>query len=115
MRLPLTFLLLSLAASAGARADCVMPTDNVGIPDGTSASLDQMTAALEEVNAYRAELAEYRDCLDKEREALEKGKAEAEVLALNITRFNAAVDAETRIGERMNEQIRAYNAAQNDD
>jgi len=115
MRMPVTFLMLSLASVSLARADCSMPPANVEIPDGTKATLEEMTEASQAVRSYIGSLEEYTACLDSESAKLAKEKAADELRALNITRHNAAVQTMEDTAARMNAAIRAYNQAQSDE
>lgn len=114
MRMPVTILMLSLAGASLAQADCVMPTTSIDIPDGASATLEQMTEANQAVRAYIATLEEYTACLDAENAKLGTDDAANQLRALNQTRHNAAVQTMEDFAGRMNESIRAYNQAQSD-
>lgn len=115
MRMPVTILMLSLAGASLARADCVMPTGNVDVPDGSAATLEQMTEASQAVRTYIGSLEEYTACLDAENAKLGTDEVANELRALNITRHNAAVQTMEDTAARMNAAIRAYNEAQSDD
>jgi hypothetical protein len=115
MRMPVTILMLSLAGASLAQADCVMPTQSVDIPDGASATLEQMTNASQAVRGYIGSLEEYTACLDAESAKLGQDDAANQRRALNVTRYNAAVQTMEDTAARMNSAIRAYNQAQSDD
>lgn len=115
MRMPVTILMLSLAGASLAQADCVMPTATVDVPDGATATLEQMTEASQAVRAYIGSLEEYTACLDAENAQLGQDDAANELRALNVTRHNAAVQTMEDTAARMNAAIRAYNQAQSDD
>ena len=95
------------------------------LPDGSSASKDQMIAAQTSVKAFLAAVDEYLTCLEEEEkdaiaalpeidesdEEAVKGR-EAEVKRrddLLSKRFEAANEEKFLFGEKWNQQVRAYN------
>jgi hypothetical protein len=96
--------------AAPAAAECLLP-DTPLLPEGRTASKDQMIAASRAVKAYQVELVAYRDCLDVETAALgEDGpvKERAQLVALH----DDSVDLEDALATRFNSQVRDYKAAQ---
>ena len=87
------------------------------IPDGSTASKDEMLAAKADVSTFLASVDEYLTCL----EATEK-TAVAELKnpdpselqrrdEMLSQKFDAANDEKALVGEQFNQQVRAYNAA----
>ena len=85
------------------------------IPDGSTASKDELIAAKNSVQDFMANVDEYLICVEGE----EKAAVEAmdnpseEVLQrrdeMINKKFNAANDEKALLGEQFNQQIRAYN------
>jgi hypothetical protein len=90
-------------------AECSYPRE-VSIPDGATASNDDMVKGQTLVKQYMAEMEGYLDCLDQE-EATIPEKQTPEAKQLHLQRHNAAVDAMEAMAAKFNEQIRAYKQA----
>lgn len=110
--------ILGLAGLAvAAQAECVYPEQGVEMPDGATASKDEMIDTQKAVKDYIAAMEDYLDCLKKEHAAAvaEAGEdVDAEVAArreaMYTKRHDAAVDQMHLVGARFNEQVRAYKA-----
>ncbi len=103
-----------LAATAG--ATCVYPRPPENLPDGATATLDQMVAAQTAVKQFDKDIAAYNACLDMELQSImastELNDArKAELQAMQAKKNNAAVDEAQSVADRFNEQLRAYKAA----
>ena len=88
-----------------------------GIPDGSSASKDELLAAKDAVGAFLAGVDDYLTCIENaEKEAVAKLenpnpddlKRRDEMIS---KKFDAANDEKALVGEEFNQQVRAYNAA----
>ena len=111
MRSPISLALLLLAVSlAPAAQACEYPAD-LKLPDGKSATQEEMSAAVTEMKKYQANMEAYRACLDAEFAALPVEQQTPEVNALHVKKYNAAVDAETAEAAAFNDQVRAFKAA----
>jgi hypothetical protein len=99
------------AMSCGVFAASACETPSlVTIPDGKTATKDQMVAAQAEVRAYVAAMQEYQACVESEIQA--KGEdAPAEYKALMNARYNTAATEMETVANAFNEQVRAFNAA----
>src|ERR1700677_3815677 len=115
--IPLT-LVLALGAAAAAQADCTYPRSPDKIPDGATASKDQMIAAKNDVPPYNNEMNAYLDCIKLEIQALpkdanmskdDKAKAAAQEKLLD-QKNNAAVDELNAVVGRFNEQLKIWKA-----
>jgi hypothetical protein len=117
--IPLT-LVFALGSAAHAQATCTYPRAPDTIPDGNTASKEEMIAAKNEVNRYNTEMNAYLDCLKLEINAAtpkdpsklskdEKAKAEEQEKILT-QKNNAAVDELQAIVGRFNDQLKAYKA-----
>ena len=96
-----------LASSASVA--CEYP-QKVEVPDGTTASEEQMITGQRAVKTYMAAMEEYLACLDKETD-LEDEETSDEQKAILVSKHNAAVDEMESIAQAFNEQVRAYKAA----
>jgi hypothetical protein len=110
-RLASSFLAAFIGAAAlpSAGAACTYPAEVV-IPDGRTATKEQMMAASAAVKEYMAKVDEYLACLDKEEADLGDAVTE-EQKQIHTSRHNAAVDALNAVAARYNEQVREYKKA----
>jgi hypothetical protein len=74
-----TVILTSVAtlSAASAFAACEYP-DEIAVPDGSQASMDEMLAAQQSVKSYMANMEDYLKCLDDESATLGDAETEAE-------------------------------------
>lgn len=114
------FLAASLLIAAPTLA-CDYP-ERPTIPDGTTASKDDMLAAAAGVKEYLANVDTYLTCIEGvEKEAIEamENPTEEEIASRTENldkRFAAANEEKALVGEMFNQQVRAYNAkAKSDD
>lgn len=112
MRSPLFIapLLLAFSLTPAAQA-CDYPAD-LKIPDGKTATQEEITAASAAVKKYLADLEAYNACLDTEFAALPVEQQTPEATAMKNKKYNAAVDAMEAEAAAFNEQLRAFKAAQ---
>jgi hypothetical protein len=105
--------LLLIAQSALA---CDYPERIDNVPDGNSATRDEMVAGKKAVQSYLAEMEDYLSCIeDEEAQALNTmGKVDDETKRQRKLTFdkkyNAAVEEMNLVAEQFNIQLRAYNA-----
>jgi hypothetical protein len=94
--------------------------DRPRMPDGATASKDELLAAKAEVQGYVAAVDEYLICVESTEQeavaALENPTAEElqrrdELLS---QKFDAANEEKALVGEQFNQQIRAYNQKRKD-
>jgi len=87
------------------------------IPDGSTASKEELLAAKDAVGAFLAGVDEYLTCIENaEKEAVaalenpdpEDLKRRDEMIS---SKFDAANEEKALVGEQFNQQVRAYNAA----
>lgn len=103
-----TVALASALGFAGAFA-CEMPT-MIDVPDGETATTDEMVEARNAVTAYLASMEEYLACVDREI-AAEGDDAPEEFQALMIQRYNSAVSEMETVAAAFNQELRAFRAA----
>lgn len=120
-------ILMLLAGSANAA--CSYPAAPTNIPDGETATREQMIAAKQEVAKYNEEMTAYLNCIKleydssmaelakqnagksgEEMKAFEAQKQESE--KKQIAKHNAAVDEVTAVVDRFNQQLRAFTKKQ---
>jgi len=102
-------LVVSCCIAAPAFAQCDSPT-MVSIPDGATATLDDMLAAQSAVRDYLGAMEEYLACLNEEIEAQDDETPE-EMQALMVERHNSGVTEMETVAATFNEQRVAYQEA----
>jgi hypothetical protein len=110
--MPIAALLVAFAAGA-VYADCKIPDATVQVPDGATATKDEMVTAHKAVVAYDAAVKAYSDCLaqdltDKIAAGGDKTKLPAEYAKLN----DAQVEKVQQLADKFNAELKAYKAAQ---
>ncbi|HEX2138754.1 MAG TPA: hypothetical protein VHG33_03470 [Woeseiaceae bacterium] len=112
-RLSLTACCLSTVLFAGTGLACDYP-DKPTLPNGSSASKEEMIDGQKDVNAYIKELESYQECLVEEEEAAraEMGELEPEALqqreALLTKKYNAAHDEMLKAAADFNAELKEY-------
>lgn len=86
------------------------------IPDGSTATMEEMIAGQTAVKAFQSAVADYRGCQDGRMEALkaavEEGDPDAAPAYEAATdAYNKSVTVEEGVAEQFNQSIRAYKAA----
>lgn len=118
LSLPRAALGVILALSAGAAAaqgTCIYPRPPETIPDGQTATREQMVEAYAAVKQFDTDIAAYNACLDLELQSIlanpELAEADKErVRAMQAQKNNAAVDHAEQVAQNFNDQLRAFNA-----
>ncbi len=106
------------ALSAGtAYADCPYPPAPTNLPDGRTATLDDMLAGQKTVKEYQKAIDDYVACIDKELDAqIAKGgdslkpQQKADLQHVEAQKHNAAIDQEQAVADRFNEQVKVFKA-----
>jgi hypothetical protein len=113
--LPLT--LLAALAAAPVYADCTPPNNDVKIPDGATATKDQMLAAQHAIKDADAAIATFSDCLRAEQDAkIAAGGdklTDADKLKISteyVNRQNVEVEKLQKLADQFNVELRAYKA-----
>jgi hypothetical protein len=108
---------IAALCSAPAFADCPYPSGPKKIPDGNSASLDEMLAMKKAVKQYDDDTTVYLTCIQKEHDAAlaalgEKvtDKQKADLDRIEADRHNAALAQLQGVADKFNEQVRVYKA-----
>jgi hypothetical protein len=111
---------LALAISGAAEATCIYPRAPDRVPDGATATFEQMATAQKAVQQFNEDINAYNACLDLEMVNLEKSGAYdqnrlAELRAMQAKKNNAAVDEVQALADRFNEQLRIFKSRDKQD
>jgi hypothetical protein len=106
------------ALTAGpAYADCPYPPAPAKIPDGATATMEDMLAGQKAVKEYDTAINQYVACIDKElKDSVAKGgdqlkpEQKADMEKVEAQKHNAAIDQEQSVADRFNEQVKAFKA-----
>ena len=108
---------LALGSTVSIAEECTAPS-MPSLPDGATASLEQMLAGQQAVKAYQASNTEYRTCLEPQVSAAEvaaagdsPGPELQESLKQLNEEYNASVSNEEELAAQFNTQLKAYKAA----
>ena len=93
---------------------CDYPAPPKSLPDGSSATIDEMKGGVKVIAAYQEKMSTYLACIEADEvvglQALaeddEEGKKQRK--AMFDKKYNAAVDEQTRTVEAFNAEIREY-------
>ena len=113
MKIMLTVALLAAFAAGTAYADCAIPDATVQVPDGATATKEEMLTAHKAVVAYDAAVKAYSDCLaqdltDKIAAGADKTKLPVQYAKLN----DAQVEKVQQLADKFNTELKAFKAAQ---
>jgi predicted outer membrane protein len=106
-------IMVALAAGpACASADCTAPNATaIAIPDGSTATRDQMVAAQRAVKAYDTAVKAYGDCLQQQLDAQVSAGANKQQLSVQYDKMNNdQVDKLQKLADKFNEELRAFKA-----
>ena len=110
-------LLAGLLAVGAASAECSYPKSPSGLPDGSTASQDEMVGGMKTIKEYNAAVSTYLECLESEMNTrIEAAGADApaeqveQIKAIHTKRHNAAVEELESTAARFNEQVKVYKA-----
>jgi len=113
--LPVTIFAVLCAGTA--LAECPAPASTVNVPDGNTATMQEMLAAQSAVKTYDADVKAFAACLQTEQDAaVAKGGAnmtESERTAINkryTEMQNVEVDKLKKVADQFNAALKAYRA-----
>jgi len=95
-------LLAALSCALPAWAGCSLPLAPSKVPDGTSASTEEMLAAMQTLKRYNNDVGNYIKCLEFEASQNRLSRDE------QAREHNAAVDGLQTIAAKFNEQVRLF-------
>jgi|SRR5687767_2568694 len=110
-------LILGALAAGPVHAACSYPRAPANVPDGSTATKEEMKAAQQAFQAYNNAIKAYTDCLNLEHdERIAKDPAaltedqKKELERMRAQKNNAAIDEAEAVTARFNEQVRLFNA-----
>lgn len=110
-------LLTGLLGAATADAECIYPKAPASIPDGATATQDEMVAGMKAIKEYNGQVTAYLSCLEMEMNSrIEAAGPEAppeqveQIRAIHSKRHNAAVEELEGHAARFNEQVKTFKA-----
>jgi hypothetical protein len=113
--LPLS--LIAALAAAPVFAECVVPQNEVKIPNGTKATMDEMLAAKHAIQEADTAVQAYSQCIKAEQDAKiaaggpdMKDEEKTKIATAYTARINEQVDKVQALGDRFNVEVRAYKA-----
>jgi hypothetical protein len=108
-------LLLAGILGSAAHGECVYPKAPTSMPDGMTATQEEMVAGMQTIKEYNDQVTAYLECLDKETQArIEAAGPDApadkiaQIKAIHSKRHNAAVEELEANAARFNEQVKAF-------
>jgi hypothetical protein len=113
--------LIGALAAGQAYGACTYPTPPDTLPDGRTATRDEMLTGKKKVVDFDNAIGAYTSCLKLEADAAlvkspdltdEQKKKNQEIQKMADQKNNAAVEADEAVAARFNEQLRAFNAKQ---
>jgi len=93
---------VAYCVSLAAQADCVLPPPPSKVPDGKTASEQEMVTAMQTLKEYNGDVETYLKCIDFEAKQNRMSGGDQEKL------HNAAVDQLQKIATKFNEQVRTF-------
>jgi len=114
MKTVISLALVAALAAGSTNAACTYPKAPEKIPDGNTATLEQMIAAQRGVKQFDADITAYQNCLESEfndamsKEASLTEEQKKERRKIVDQKMNAAVDEAQGLADRLNAQIRVY-------
>jgi hypothetical protein len=113
------FAITAVAALAGpVYADCSYPPPPAKLPDGNTATMEEMLEAKKAVTQYNKDINAYVACIKLEHETAVTNAGDkitpeqkAEMEKMEVQKNNAAVDQLQSVADRFNEQVRLYKTA----
>jgi len=114
----LTKLIISLALVflAPLALACDYPAPPKDLPDGATATKEEMLAGVKLISAYQEEMTTYLSCIEADQimamQAIAEDDEEGKMRSKSNfdKRYNAAVDEQTKAVEQFNLEIRTYKA-----
>ena len=104
------FVCIACLASASALA-CDYPPTAPKIPDGKTATSDQMMATQQAIKDYVTKMEAYIACIDDSVKDLPEPLTK-EQEHIHVEKHNAAVDEMQGVADNFNAEVRAYKSAQ---
>jgi len=107
----LGLLIGSLGYAQFALSDCNYPKMNMNIPNGATATMEDMVAAQTDFKAYNSDMDAYLACLDDQLSKISEDlDIYPDIKKHNTSKYDAAVDVLTKAADEWNAAVRAYKA-----
>jgi hypothetical protein len=100
-----------LSLETHAACELPHPTAVRVLPDGATATEQDLLAARAEISTYVAAAKAYVDCIDLELDAAKQEQTSAEFKTILVNRRNAAVAEQEAVAQAFNRQLQAFRAA----
>jgi hypothetical protein len=112
---------LTAALSGAAYADCPYPAAPTNLPDGRTATMEDMLAGQKAVKEYQKAIDVYVACIDKELDdkiaaggdSL-KPQQKTDLQKMEAQKHNAAIDQLQSVADRFNEQVKVFKTRSTD-
>lgn len=108
---------VALGFGAAAHADCAYPKAPDSIPDGKTATEQEMISAMSALKKYNADMNQYLECLDKEAESRVAAAGPnaskdqiAQIKSIQNQRHDSAVEELQMHAKSFNEQVQVFKA-----
>ena len=108
-------LLAGLLTAVAANAECSYPKAPAGLPDGTTATQEEMVTGMKAIKEYNAQVTSYLSCLEGEMNTRNEAAGPdapadqvEQIKAIHTKRHNAAVEELESTASRFNEQVKVY-------
>jgi hypothetical protein len=109
MKITVLVSMLLTLGSASAYAACVAPDTGIQIPNGLTATLDEMKAAQAAVRTLNAAVSDYTACLQQEQDAkVQAGGDKAKIMKEYAKLNDTEVDKLQQVADKFNNELRAY-------
>ena len=109
--------LLAALLAAPAYADCTPPNSDINIPDGNTATKDEMIAAQHAVKTADTAMQQYSECLKAEQDTKlaaggdqMKDDEKLKIATEYASRQNAEVEKLQKVADKFNVEVRAWKA-----
>jgi hypothetical protein len=119
MKVLLPALLIAAAMASPAHAACTAPTNEVKIPNGNTATMDEMLVAKKAIQENNAVVETYTQCLKAEQEAKlaaggpdMKDEAKVKISTEYANLQNIEVEKLQKLADQFNVEVRAFKAKQ---
>jgi hypothetical protein len=119
MKVLLPALLIAAALASPAHATCTAPTNEVKIPNGSTATMEEMLAAKKAIQENNAVVETYTQCLKAEQEAKiaaggpdMKDEAKVKISTEYANLQNVEVEKLQKLADQFNVEVRAFKAKQ---
>jgi hypothetical protein len=97
-----------LAQPAAAQSSCDKPESGIVVPDGQTASEEEMLSTQLAVNEFLDRMNAYLECLDARMQELPEGEDGERARFINGARYTAALDEMQDLAEKFITQVRVF-------